>query len=289
MPEGIVRRCEHIVIYLVSLQLLCVIFIGAALFGIGKVHRHLGLGAAFPHCRRARADQTADFRPVRFPAEAAVGLVADLHHADVHTGFLQQLQRFLCKGIQGITLTVKVKAFPCLGYHLLCGVCPEIAVMEVHQQLHAVFRCPLSDGHRVVNIAVASAVAVARPVKRIVPDADTDIVDAVFGQNAVNILFLSFVVIIPDTALFQRRNAGSIHAQNEIRGQILHLLHNQRIGGHSRLCRFGFHRLLLPRAAARQQQAQQHRQQYTNFSHHHLARLVRTARSSMAQRSFLLS
>ena len=139
--------------------------------------------------------------------------------------------------------------------------------MEIHQQFHAILCGTLAYFHRIVDIAVAAAVAVALRIVGIVPDTDTDIIDAVLAQDLVDILFRAVEVKKLHTALFQRGNAGGIHAHNKIIGQILYLLHIQSIGTD---LRFLIHVFTLPCAATGQQSSRQHSGNGTNrsvFSH----------------------
>ena len=221
MPEWIVGGCEYVVVHLIVIQILAVADVAVGIFGVGKMNRHQGIGADFPHSPGTCADELHDSFPAAqftavLAAHGTVGLIANLHHTHIHTGIHQFLQGFFCVLIQGFGLLVNIHSLPCLRCHLLAGVCPEVGIMEIHQQLHARRRCPLANGNGIFNIAVAAAVAVARCVEGIVPDADTDVVDAVFTEDLIDILFGAFVVIVLHAALFQRGHAGGIHAHDEI-------------------------------------------------------------------------
>ena len=104
--------------------------------------------------------------------------------------------------------------------------------MEIHQKLHSILGSPFADGDGVVNIAVAAAVAPAFPVIGIIPDPHPDIVDAVFTEDLIDILFYAVVIVVFYAAILQGRHAGSVHAQDKILRQIFNLLYIERIGIH---------------------------------------------------------
>ena len=105
--------------------------------------------------------------------------------------------------------------------------------MEVHKKLHAVCGGTFAYLNGIIYVAVAAAIAVSVGIKGVVPYADADIVDAVFAENFIDILFRTVIVIIFHAALFKGRHAGGIHAHDEVFGQVLHLFHIESIGcGH---------------------------------------------------------
>ena len=127
------------------------------------------------------------------------------------------------------------------------------------------FGSSLADHNSVFDIAVAAAVAVALCVKRIVPNPDTDVINAVFAENLVDALFHALMVVVLHAACSQCRHTGGIHAENKLFRQIFHLFDVQGIGGHrsdSRCVRMDGIALLrairiVAGAASRQQQAHQ--------------------------------
>ena len=251
VPVGVVGRGEYVVIHLIVVKILAVACVAVGIFGVRKMDGDERIGANLTDCLGACVHQLGNSRPAAqigtlFAAHGAVGFVADLHHAHIHTGIYQFLQALLGVLIQGFAFFFDAHVLPRLGGHLLAGVCPEVGIMEIHQQFHAILSGTFADFHRIVDVAVAAAVAVAVCIVGIVPDTDTDIIDAVLAQDLIDILFRSVEVKILHTALFQRRNAGGIHAHDKILGQILYLLHIQSIGTD---LRFLIHVFTLPCAA----------------------------------------
>ena len=109
-------------------------------------------------------------------------------------------------GVQRLGLLGNLHAFPGLGGLLLAGVGPEVGVVEIHQQTHAMGRGAAADLHRSGDVAVAPAIAVALRIKGVVPHPDADIVDAVFRQDGEQIPFLSVKIVIPHPRRFQRKH-----------------------------------------------------------------------------------
>ena len=105
---------------------------------------HRGVGADLPHGLGARRHESGDLLPavVRgavLPAHGSVGLVAYLHHADIHPRLHESGEGVLGVLVEGFRLLVDIQPRPGLGIHLLGGVRPEIGVVEVDQQFHTVY------------------------------------------------------------------------------------------------------------------------------------------------------
>ena len=113
--------------------------------------------------------------------------------------------------------------------------------MEINQQFHTLGGGPLTDFDGVVEVAISTAISLAVGGKWVVPYSNTDIVNAVFSKNLINILRLAIVIGILYTAIFQCWYAGGIHAENKVRRQILYFLYPECIGEN-----LGLHRVRPP-------------------------------------------
>ena len=131
-------------------------------------------------------------------------------------------------GVQRLGLFGNLHALPGLGGLLLAGVGPEVGVVEIHQQPHAMGRGAAADFHCGGDVAVAPAIAVALAVKGVVPHPDADVVDAVIRQDGEQIPFLSVKIVIFHPRRFQRKHGGNIHAQDEVLRQVFHMADVQR-------------------------------------------------------------
>ena len=185
------------------------------------------MGANLPYRPGAGVHQLADSGPTTqvrafFSAHGTIGLVADLHHAHIHSCLHQLLQGNLCILIQRLCLGFHGQFLPFFWGHLLGWVCPKIRIVEVDQQFHAILGGAFSDGNGIFNIAVTAAISLAIGCIGVVPDPDTDIVDAIVAQDLIDILRTAVMVIIANAALFQCRHTGSIHAYDEIIRHIFH-------------------------------------------------------------------
>ena len=178
--------------------------------------RNENAAVEIPHGLVAASEQVADLVHVGFIAEMAVRLVADLHHADVAAGLGNGRQHpgrpfvnFACKG-------VVIVLCPVLRALLLGGIRPEIGILNVHQQLHAVCRCPPCNFAGGIDVVVAAAVAVAAAVIRLIPDAHTDIIHIMIVQHPEQIRFVPGLVMEDHTGLLDRNDAGNIHAADRL-------------------------------------------------------------------------
>ena len=131
-------------------------------------------------------------------------------------------------GVQRLGLLGNFHARPGLGGLLLAGVGPEVGVVEIHQQPHAVGCGAAADFHGGGDVAVASAIAVALAVKGVVPHPDVDVVDAAFCQDSKQILFLPVKIVVFHSRRFQRKHRGHVHAQDEVLRQVFHMADVQR-------------------------------------------------------------
>ena len=240
VPVGVVGGGEHVVVHLVAGQHVGELGVVPGL-GVGEVDgdEHIGIEGA---------DRLAP-RPVDgahlghggLPADALGGLVADLDHGDIRPGVPDELQALGGVGFDLGRLAVLVQVRPGLGGLLLGGVRPEVGVVEVHQELQAVFGRPGADLAGGLGCAVAAAVAVAVLVEGVHPDPDPDAVEAAVGQDLEHVLGLAVEVFIDDAALLLGQEARHVRAQEEILGQAVDLLHVQGVGLHGGclLLRFG--------------------------------------------------
>ena len=84
---------------------------------------------------------------------------------------------------------------PVLGTGLLCRVCPEVGVLYIRKELHAVIGSPFSYFCGSFQIGVTAAVAVAIFVMGLVPYPYADVVDAVIGEDGEQVSLIAVVVI----------------------------------------------------------------------------------------------
>ena len=155
------------------------------------------------------------------PQDAAVDLIADLHH-------IRQDARLLKAGdgIPGIVMNRRfqlriIHLFPGLRFELLAGIGPKIAVMEVEQQLHSLGFRPFRQRQGSGQIVIPAAIALAACRLRIHPQAEANIVDAVLFQNGDRILTLVILVVENCPVLFGIQQRGDIRAFNKVRRHTL--------------------------------------------------------------------
>ena len=223
VPVGIPGGGENIVIHLIGIELLGEVGIVAGTLGIGEVDGNQDIPIVFsgnlPDGLGAGGEQLGTVGPVAFAADGVGGFVAHLNHAHIHTGVQQGLQALISIGFNGISLIVQGVVLPGLGHLLLAGVCPEVGVMEVDEDLHAGVGGPLAHGHGSLYIAVAAAVAVALGIEGIVPHTQTDPVGAAGSQEvkeALTIQFFAVKIIELRAAVQNGQNRGHVHAPHEL-------------------------------------------------------------------------
>ena len=238
MPVGVVRRGEHVVVETEFVELGGVEGIALRVLGVGEVHGDERLRAGLAHGFRPGGHQRRDIGPARFSGEAAVGLVAELDQGDLRAGGADRFKAFLRKGVQRRGLLLERHARPGLGRELLAGVGPKVGIVEVDEKAQAVFRRAAADlgGRR--DVAVAAAVAAALRVKGVVPHAHADRVDAALGERGEEILFPAVEAAVHDAAALLGQDAGDVHPEDEVRGEILHLFYIQALRAHGRQLRF---------------------------------------------------
>ena len=188
-----------------------------------------------------------------FSAEAARRLVAHLNHADGNAGILNFPDALHGVIVNGLLLFFQRQCFPRFGSLLLGGVCPEVGVMEIHQQPHVILGSPLSDLDGRVHCTVAAAVSVSFRVKGVVPDANTDVIDASIMEDFQKILLLSVKIVVNHSAGFLSQQRRYVRAHNKVPGKIFRL-GNQN--GRLFLC---------PTGAQRQHKAQKHEEKTSLF------------------------
>ena len=119
------------------------------------------------------------------------------------------------------------------------GVCPKVGVVKINADLHAIFRRTFSERDSRGEIVVSAAVPVAVLIIRIVPDADTGIVDAGLCHGGKYILLGTVGVVIFHAAFFFRENRGDIHAADKTVSEFRDRLHVDACGfcgGRQRIC-----------------------------------------------------
>ena len=91
--------------------------------------------------------------------------------------------------------------------------------MEINQHPHACIGCPLTDLNRCIHVIIASAVSIFVFIIRIIPDTDTDIIDAAIMKQVKESLivqFISFKIVINNTTVLLSDIGGNINPADEI-------------------------------------------------------------------------
>ena len=101
---------------------------------------------------------------------------------------------------------------PGLGLYLLAGICPEVAVMEIQQHVHAPLFHPLCHLHGSFHVIGARPIRLSLSGIRIVPEAETYCIGTVFLQNCQQISLVSVFIIKFCSKLFQLRQRRYIHS-----------------------------------------------------------------------------
>ena len=231
VPRGIVGGSENVVIHLLRGEVVAVILIIGSLLRVGEVDCNKGVGANLTGGLTARLHKLGNVHPALEAAEIAVCLIADLHHADVNACFDKLFKTLLGVIVKGLGHFGGIHALPRLGNHLLCRVGPEVGVMEVDKQLHAVLCSTLTDLDSVVDITVTAAVALAILVIRIVPDSDTDVIYAVVRKNFIYVLLCAVKIVVFHTAFLKGGNGRCVHTHDKVLGQVLNLSYVKAVGG----------------------------------------------------------
>ena len=177
-----------------------------------------GIRCRFPDGFAACGQKFSDICHIRLTGHTVVDLVTDLYHTHIHTGIQKLCQAFQSEVIESIGLFFNIHAFPCLGNKLLLGVGPEIGIMEINADLHAIFRGTLSQSDGGRHVIIAAAVTVAVLVIGIIPDPETDIVHTGLCQCHKNILFFPIKIIIFHAAVLQSQHGRSVHTTVKVIG-----------------------------------------------------------------------
>ena len=234
VPCGIVGGSENVVVNAVRGEIVAVILVIRNLLGVSKMNCNKGAGANLTGSLTACLHKSGNVCPALEAAEIAVCLVTDLHHTDINACRNKLFKAFLGVIVESLGHCGRIHALPCLGSHLLCRVGPEVGVMEVDQQLHAVLCGTLADLNSVVNITVTAAVAVAVLIIGIVPDSDTDVIYAVVGKDLIDVLLTAVKIIVFHTAFFKRGDAGGIHTHDKALGKVVNLSYVEAVGGNAK-------------------------------------------------------
>ena len=220
---------------------------------IGVVDGNQNIGVCVPDGFCRGCHQRVLFGYGSFSAEAVRRLVAHLDHADGDAGILNFPDALHGVIVNGLLLFFQRQRFPCFGSLLLGGIRPEVGVMEIHQQPHVILGSPLSDFNGRVHRTVAAAVSVSFRVKGVVPDANTDVIDASIMEDFQKILLLSVKIVVNHSAGFLSQQRRYVRAHNKVPGKIFRL-GNQN--GRLFLC---------PTGAQRQHKAQKHEEKTSLF------------------------
>ena len=214
VPVGIVGCCEYVIIHMILMHHFRKILHIGSLFGIRKMQRdeHIrivfadGFCTGVPELCKVAPDAVAPV-PVgeQHAAHAGGCLVADLHHCDLRAGFAKLFQCLRSIAVDRVRLLLYAVGSPCLRGFLLCGIRPEIGVVEIDKQLQSGSGTALCDRLGMRGIIRAAAVGDAGVRGgRIIPDAHADAVDAGICERDKDILFFAAAVIEFHAALLQR-------------------------------------------------------------------------------------
>ena len=243
VPVGVHRQTDDVVRYVALTDFIKPPAEGIVLSAFSQMKHDFHLLAILQilfqavDCRIQQASQTVKFTaalPPAFafrPQHAAIYLIANLHHI--------RQNAFLFKAGDGVTGVVVngrfqlriIHFFPGFRFELFTRVGPEIAVVEIQQQLHTLRFCPLRQRQRRRQIVITAAVALTLRIFRVNPQAQADIVHAIGLQNGDRILLLVVVVIKLCPVLFRIQQRRDISAFNKIRRQRAKCARLQRLGG----------------------------------------------------------
>ena len=169
-----------------------------------------------PDSTVSAGEQIADSVHVPLPAEKAVGFIAHLHHTNlpscIRYGFQNPCGVFVYFTLQGFMVMLLPVFRPCL----LFRISPEIRILNIHQQLHAVPGSTLPDFRRCVQIAVAASVAVSVLIIGLVPDPDSDVIDPIFRQRPENVLFPVVCIVKGHASFLNSQNGRDINASDRL-------------------------------------------------------------------------
>ena len=252
VPEGIVGGGEHVIVHAVHIQRRGIMPIFLRL-RVGVVDGDQDIGVRVPDGFCRGRHQRVLSGHGSFSAEAVRRLVAHLNHADGHARILNFPDALHGVIVNGLLLFFQRQRLPRFGSLLLGGIRPEVGVMEIHQQPHVILGSPFPDLDGRVHRTVAAAVSIPRRVKGVVPDADTDVIDARFMEDFQKILRLSVKIVVNHSAGLLGQQRRYVCAHNEIPGKVFHF-GNQN----GRL-------LLCPAGVQRQHKAQEHDEQTSLF------------------------
>ena len=186
------------------------------------MHRHQRVGEDLAGSFGPRLHQILDVEPDLLAAERAVGLVADLHHANLHARVPEPCEAVTGVVVHGLGLLLDLHVLPRERDHLLAGIGPEVGVVEVHDQGQARRRRAPADGDGVFDVAVAAAEAVSVRVKGVVPHTYTDVRDAVFRKDLKQVPLRAVEIVIAHAAGLLGDDGGDVHPEDEVLGKILH-------------------------------------------------------------------
>ena len=216
MPIAVIAVCHYVKINRrIALADLADVLLCVRLTDVGEMHRHQRIGQGCADSGASGVHQLIAPICAPFARHAAVNLVADLHHPDVHARCGNLRQRIRREGVECAALLRQIHRDPLLRGHLLCRVSPEVAVMEVNDERQSGFLASAGDFHRVRHAAVAAAVASAVLVEWVVPNADAYGVPACFLQQDEQVCRLAVAVAVHNAAVFLAQHGGNIRAKFE--------------------------------------------------------------------------
>ena len=119
-------------------------------------------------------------RQIIFTSHAIVDFITNLYHLNIYAFLKKLCQTVFGVIIQSITLLVNFHAFPCLRCMLSLRVSPEIRIVEVNAYFHAIFCCTPAQFDCCWQIIIASAIAIAVLIIRIIPHSQTNVIHTCF-------------------------------------------------------------------------------------------------------------
>ena len=240
IPERIVGKAKDIIIHIVLFQVCChrINLVIVCNVGIMKCYQNIFvvICGALTDCLASCCQQFHHRRHIRFIRHSVVDLITNLNHSDINACIKDFLQTILCKIIQSICLLICGHALPCFRCMLSLWICPEIRIVEINADFHAILGCTLTKFYRGCNIIVSAAVTVSIRIVWIIPYTKTDIINTGLSKGLKYVLFLTVISVILCAALLDWQYCGSIHSTDKIIRNSLYRLYEHICRIHGPLC-----------------------------------------------------
>ena len=210
MPVRVVRAREHVVVDAEGGEARGVRRVAAGCLGVREVHGDECVGQHLAHRGAARRDERGELRVDAGPGgcSPAIALFVSLPTCTMLTSTPASSNDCSasavksCRAVDGLGVR---ESRPRLRRELARRVGPEVGVVEVDEHAEAGRGCALADLDGAGDIDVAAAVAAARRVERVVPDAHAHGVHAVVGEHVEQVGRRAGGVAEDDAALLERR------------------------------------------------------------------------------------